>query len=139
MKLITTLITLSLILTGCSLGPQSIRINYVSPPAVPDLSQTLQSEYDDYIQTIRGKVSQSAHVNAVSSGEGNVALVFELSAIGKLKSVGVVKEKTTAPLPVIKDAVWAVKKAAPFPPFPQDLRREYKELTFNVVLAYETK
>ncbi|MEW5895272.1 MAG: hypothetical protein AB1650_05910 [Candidatus Omnitrophota bacterium] len=104
-----------------------------------DSEKMMGPRYMNYHQQIREKIKNRAYfyVDDPQFEIGEVYLTFILSSDGALKQVKIIPEKTTANNYLHTISLRSIKEAAPFPPFPRDLN--YPELTFNVVISFETE
>lgn len=105
------------------------------------LSAEFRSQLEDvdirtYCAKVREMVNQQAASSLTSEGIGSVTIKCMISARGQLLGYDIDQEKTKAPKGVIKDAVAALKASAPFPPFPDTLKKK-KKLQFLISLNYQ--
>ena len=91
------------------------------------------------MRLIRQKIADSALKHSYGFGTDKVAFIFELRSNGKLKKLLVDTSRTTASKETIKEAIIAFKRSLPFPPFPENMRKEFRSLTFTTLLSYEAK
>ncbi len=101
----------------------------------------LQSEkinnpnYANYYSLVRARIKQRAYFNYSDNYIGEVYLTFILTSDGALKELQILENRTTGGSFLRTIGLKSVKEAAPFPPFPKELR--YPELTFNVVISFQ--
>ncbi|MCM8791949.1 MAG: TonB family protein [Candidatus Omnitrophica bacterium] len=93
--------------------------------------------YIGYYQTVREKIRKCAYQNYSRYDTGQVYLTFMIMADGKLADTQVINEKTSATSYLKEVALKSVKDASPFPAFPKEL--DYPQLTFNVIISFETE
>lgn len=96
-------------------------------------------KYLSYNENIREKIRRRAfaYIDHPDFKTGEVYLTFVVSSTGNLKQIGISEGKTFANEYLRKIGRRAIEEAAPFPPFPEDLK--FPELTFNVVISFEIK
>lgn len=123
-------------------GPEKVKsFNMAAKKAVS--VPVLQSEkinnpnYANYYSLVRARIKQRAYFNYSDNYTGEVYLTFVLSSDGTLKELQILENRTTAQQFLRTVGLKSVKEAAPFPPFPKELR--YPELTFNVVISFQMK
>ena len=92
-----------------------------------------KTSYEEYYLIVREEISNIAKGQDVSGAVGNVELQFTLDNEGFLARSPVVLNKPD--LALVRAAVSCVKKAVPFPPFPESLRKV--EAEFRVTVKYE--
>ncbi len=95
------------------------------------------ADYQDYLKTIRNKINKSALRYSHADQTGTVLVTLEVKSNGRLKKVDIDYERTQATQALIDQTILAVKRAAPFPPFPHALKKEYKSLTVTTQLVYK--
>lgn len=133
-KLIILFVGVAL-LSGCTINQKSTANGFYLED-LPDNPIYTSSEYKNYMHTIRNIIAKNAVDYSYSIGSGSVKLAFQIKYNGKLKRVRIDHESTKASKITINDAIRALKKSSPFPPFPEGLKKEYKVLTFTTLLEY---
>ena len=109
----------------------------VSMPSIP--GETLKTpEYRSYYSLVREKIRKYAYFYYRKLEEGEVYLAFSLTPEGRLVNL-VIDDARSTQNTYLKDiAHKSVNEAAPYPPFPQKLKR-HAELAFNVIIDFELK
>ena len=111
--------------------------------AVPSEEQYLEEkeleeleEYIQYYELIRERIKKyvSRNYNAFKE-EGGVGVVFSLYRSGALKDVQIDKTKSAENQALTRAALKSVRDAAPFPAFPESLKKD--ELTFNISIIFQ--
>lgn len=95
-------------------------------------------KYLSYHDRIRNKIRNRAYlyVDNPEFENGSVYLTFVVAANGEVTAVRLVEERTSANDYLRSAGLRSIKESSPFPPFPTDL--PYPELTFNVIISFET-
>jgi outer membrane biosynthesis protein TonB len=106
----------------------------LTPVEVNKISNT---SYISYYQIVREKIKRCAYQNYTSQNIGEVYLSFAISSDGKLLKAKVSEEKTNCSSYLKEIALKSLNDASSFPAFPKDL--DYPELTFNVIISFETE
>ncbi len=89
--------------------------------------------YIAYYDLVNQKLRQSVFTPQ-NFAEGEISLTFVVASDGTLRDIEVI-QNDRADNPGLKEtAMQIVKKASPFPPFPEDIRK--MQLTFNVVIYF---
>ena len=114
-------------------GQRKVVVPFLKPEKIAN------PKYLSYNHRIREQIKQRAYNYIGSSNfeNGQVYLSFIIDAYGQLQQLQIVEDKTDANEYLRKAGMRSVREAAPFPPFPNDLR--YPELTFNIVISFEVK
>lgn len=95
-------------------------------------------EYKSYYQIIREKIRHQAYSYYKNLEEGEVYLSFILASDGSVNDLIVIEKKTTASAYLTEIARRSVQEAAPYPAFPEKLKKN-SQLSFNVSIAFEFK
>lgn len=90
--------------------------------------------YMSYYDVIREEIKAIASLNSPLMAEGEVYLTFILDSNGQLKALKLIEEKSVPDQELRRLAYDFVKQAAPFPPFPSDLK--HSQLSFNVIIEF---
>jgi len=92
----------------------------------------------DYYRAIREKIKISANRHKPAFFKpGEVCVFFLLNNQGELRRLKIIEAKSS-PDAILRDtALSSVEDASPFPPFPQELKRE--QIAFNIIIAFEVK
>ncbi|MCP4649886.1 MAG: TonB family protein [PVC group bacterium] len=90
--------------------------------------------YVNYYKIINQQLRESVIYPEYFS-EGKVAVSFVVTADGNLRSIEIEGDNSDHDTALRETAVQIVKKASPFPPFPETLRRI--QLMFNVVISFQ--
>ena len=115
------------------LKPASRPTGIEIPPELPKEEEAL---YLTYYQSIREKIRAFVVKNYphfIACGE--VCLYFILSSDGRLKEVSIVEERSSPNSLLREIAENSLRNAAPFSPFPKDLKQG--RLSFNVIVSFE--
>ena len=109
---------------------------------VVTLSETPRDEklkkipaYMDYYRFIREKIRETAFNHYDSRTEGEVFVSFVITNNGNVDTLSVGQE-SAAEKSLQKIALQSVKNAAPFPPFPPELK-DYARLHFNISIYFK--
>jgi len=113
--------------------PASQPIITAKEPA-KDLSK--DKVYISYYKLVNEQLRQSAKCREDFS-EGEIEVSFVVSSDGQLRSVEVLPDASCPDSFLRETAMQIVKKASPFPPFPDNL--PLTQLTFNVVICFRDK
>lgn len=90
--------------------------------------------YMNYYKLIREKIRKNAYSYYTSKKRGTVYLSFVILNDGSLNNLDLMDDSTPSQN-LITIAFQSIKKAAPFPPFPQELH--YSQLHFNVSIHFK--
>jgi len=104
----------------------------LSPITTEQISNPL---YKNYYQIVRQRIRERAYANW--EGETSVGVVrisFMIDASGALKGIKMIGEETPENQGLRNVSLRSVKEAAPFPPFPANLK--YPELSFNINISF---
>lgn len=93
--------------------------------------------YLSYYQAIREKIKRVAYQLYTRQDKGEAYLSFLVSSDGKLKGIRLIEEKSSDNQYLRDISVRSIQNASPFPAFPKDL--PYPELSFNVIISFETE
>ncbi|MBM3243784.1 MAG: hypothetical protein FJZ12_03000 [Candidatus Omnitrophica bacterium] len=108
----------------------------ITLPAV-EMAKVDNPSYISYYQIVREKIRRAAYRGYSRNDTGEVYATFIISNDGLLKNAQIIDEKSSAGTYLRGIAFSSIKAAAPFPNFPKDL--DYEELSFNVVISFETE
>lgn len=93
-------------------------------------------DYIQYYELIRERIRKYVMRNCSSFvDEGGVDLLFTLTDKGALKTISVDESRSVKSSYLKKAALRSVRKAAPFPSFPDSLERG--ELTFSISIVFK--
>jgi TonB family protein len=120
------------LLTGKDLIPEQM----VERSAIVDLTNLVEASRGDpvllsYFSAIREQIQQTANHGgwlAEETVEGLVYISFMLDASGTLKGLSVVADRSVPSAALRQAALWIVKSAAPFPPFPPSIKESSKAI-----------
>ncbi|MCM8765359.1 MAG: energy transducer TonB [Candidatus Omnitrophica bacterium] len=92
----------------------------------------------DYYRAIREKIKISAQRNKpLFFKAGEICIFFILDSKGNLRRLKIIEAKSSHD-PLLREiALRSVEEASPFPPFPQELKRE--QIAFNIIIAFEVR
>ena len=90
--------------------------------------------YMSYYDVIREKIKAVASLNSPLMAEGEIYLTFILDSNGQLKSLKLIDEKSIPDQKLRQLAYNFVEQAAPFPPFPNELK--HPQLSFTVIIEF---
>ncbi len=102
-----------------------------------DINKNSSPAYLGYSQMCREKVKRAAYQNYTELVEGEVYLTFVVSSEGYLTDVRIFEDKSSANAYLREIALKSIRDASPFAKFPKEL--DYPQLTFNVVISFETE
>lgn len=119
-----------MLISGCVYYEPYEKYNKVSNNL--DSSNSIREQY---FLSIRKRIYYFAFKNYNVIATGVVYLHFSILKNGTLENLEVDKDKTEAKAELISRALKAVREAAPFPAFPEDLN-QYPKLTFDVELEF---
>jgi len=108
----------------------------IAKKAILDESLAKSKVYFSYYKIINEQLRQSV-ILPDNFSEGEVALSFMLTSDGVLRNVEVLKSTAITNLSLTDAAVEIVQNAAPFPPFPKNLKNS--KLTFNIVICFRER
>jgi len=128
-KQLILILIISTISSGCADIPFEI---YNKPSSVVQLNNASDVAY---YQTIRKKIYHYAYKNYNAFEQGSVSLTFKILNNGEAVDISFDKGRTNASEKMIDIAVKSVKKASPFPLFPDELKK-YPALNIKVVLDF---
>jgi len=121
--------------------PELSKIEEVAPKPKINLGQVMPEikspGYLNYYQIIRERIRKCAYRNFVRLRSGEVYLSFVVSSDGQLKAVRLIEEKSSPDSYLRQISIQSIKEAAPFPQFPKELN--YPELSFNIIISFETE
>ena len=108
-------------------------------PVLPKVDNQDLSKDKFYISYYRliNEILRDAVIYPEDFSEGEIALTFILNADGSLVNVDVLQDTSYKNNSLRETAKQIVKNAAPFPPFPKELRHD--QLTFNVVFCFRER
>ncbi len=92
--------------------------------------------YMAYYEKIRQKIKLSALRLYENSLTGKVNITFTLNNQGRLISMAINPQTTTAPEILRETAVKSINLSTPFPRFPKDLK-EFKTLSFSLNIVFK--
>ncbi len=93
-------------------------------------------DYINYYQLIREKIRRRLKTNYRDyHSEGEVYLIFSLSADGALLNYKIESTRSTSDKILIDMAVLSLEQASPFPPFPKEI--SLPEMSFNVEISFK--
>jgi len=93
--------------------------------------------YLNYYQILREKIKRAAYQNYTHLVNGEVYLSFIILSNGQLKDIRINEEKSTTHTYLKDIAQKNIFESTPFPDFPKEL--SYPELSFNVIISFETE
>ncbi len=109
----------------------------VSIPSIP--GEMLKTpEYRSYYSLVREKIRKYAYFYYRKLEEGEIYLAFSLTPDGTLTNLVIDDARSTDSAYLKEIARKSVEEAAPYPPFPQKLKK-HAELAFNVIIDFELK
>jgi len=92
--------------------------------------------YITYSQLLRAKIKRYVkYPDSLVSGQ--VYLDFALDSSGKLKMIKINEEESSSNVALRIAALESIKKAAPFPPFPDELNQG--EATFKIIISFQNE
>ena len=91
--------------------------------------------YMDYYKLIREKIRKNAYYYYNTNSRGEVLVHFVIASNGLVDSLHL-KDASTLSRTLQNIAVKSVRDAAPFPPFPPELR-DYSRLSFNISIYFK--
>lgn len=106
---------------------EKIEVN--SPAAQTDLALITPS----YAQIVRSRIIKNLNAEKISS-EGDVFVRFVITASGELKEISVIDERSSKNDALKVAASGAIKKASPFPRFPNGVLAS--EVTFTCQISF---
>jgi len=118
-------------------GPDlmAIKKKITLPPI--EMAKIKNPSYISYYQIVREKIRRSAYQNYTHNETGEVYVSFIISSDGLLRNARLVQEKSGANDYLKGIALRSVNDASPFPNFPKEL--DYPQLTFNIIISFETE
>ncbi len=93
--------------------------------------------YMNYYRMVREKIRKNSYQSYKGRGQGKVYLNFSISKDGSLRAIGFGGESTKN-AGLKKIALSSIKKSAPFPSFPEELKK-YSQLNFNISIYFKSK
>jgi TonB family protein len=111
----------------------------VEQPRLPKKKEQDLSKDKFYITYYKliNEILRDAVIYPSDFSEGEIALTFILNADGSLVNVDVLQDTSYNNNSLRETAKQIVKNAAPFPPFPKELRQN--QLSFNVVFCFRER
>jgi TonB family protein len=97
-------------------------------------TQQREKAYLEYFNLIREKIRARVYSSSASSEEGVVEVVFTVSSDGRLVYIN--KADTTLSRGIKKSVINAMRRAQPFPPFPQELGN--RPITFSLAIKFSS-
>ncbi len=91
--------------------------------------------YMDYYRTVREKIRKNAYQNYQGLRQGEIYLNFNIGKDGSLRSLELT-EQSSQDNNLKEIALSSVKRSAPFPPFPEDLK-DYPQLQFSISIHFK--
>ncbi len=92
--------------------------------------------YITYYQLLRAKIKRYVEYPNFSIN-GQVYLDFTLGSNGKLKMIKINEEMSSSNVILRTAALESIKKATPFPPFPDELNQD--EATFKIIISFQNE
>ena len=92
--------------------------------------------YITYYQLLRAKIKRYVEYPN-SSINGQIYLDFTLGSNGKLKMIKINEEMSSSNVILRTAALESIKKATPFPPFPDELNQD--EATFKIIISFQNE
>ena len=100
-----------------------------------EVSENLE-EYIQYYELIRQRIKNIIENKYSHYRErGEVAVLFKLDSHGRIEELNYIREKSLASERLIEAALISVKDAAPFPKFPEKLKRD--ALSFSIQIVFQ--
>ena len=93
--------------------------------------------YMDYYEKIREKIKETAYKNFTINSSGKVFINFTINNSGNLISLYLDEKNSNAPRTLKELAKSSIEKSAPFPKFPEELKR-FRTLTFNLSIQFKS-
>ncbi len=127
--------------------PEMRKAEKETPPALSKEEQMVARDFAvlskepaflDYYRAIREKIKISANRHKPAFfNPGEVCVFFVLDNRGELRRLKIIDTRSSRE-PILREtSLTSVEDAAPFPPFPQGLKRE--QIAFNIIIAFEIK
>ncbi len=113
----------------------SVKKKITLPPV--DIEKIKNPEYIQYYQLVREKIRRAAYHNYSLTDQGSIFMSFVISHNGSIQDVRFIPERSTGNEYLKGVALKSIYDAAPFPDFPR--RLDYQQLSFNVVISFETE
>jgi protein TonB len=119
--------------------PQPVALKEPAVTAAPNLkleegSTKLTGAYLDYYNAIREKIKATLLSLYRPAHEGEVYLEFTLDPDGSLVRANIMDEKSSSYKELRNVTLKGLKKASPFPPFPDEV--EEPQIDFNVLVSF---
>ncbi|MBN1354317.1 MAG: energy transducer TonB [Candidatus Omnitrophica bacterium] len=93
-------------------------------------------EYISYYELLREKIKAAAPIHYTRlSEQGSVNAIFVLHRNGNIKELRIDETESAQSGYLREIAVKSIKSAAPFPPFPEALKKD--ELTFSIAIIFK--
>ncbi|MCF7916616.1 MAG: TonB C-terminal domain-containing protein [Candidatus Omnitrophica bacterium] len=93
------------------------------------------SVYMNYYRIIREKIRKTAYRNYKGRDQGKVYLNFNIAKDGSLQTVRF-GQKSASNIDLKTIALSSIKKSAPFPAFPKELKK-FSQLQFNISIYFK--
>jgi hypothetical protein len=108
-------------------------------PVAQDQKQVQRRDDTSYYQLVREKIRRTLKSNykTGASREGNAYLEFTIDRAGNLIRFSIDGARSTSDKVLLKIVEVSLKEAAPFPPLPDDVRRD--RLTFNILISFKER
>ena len=111
------------------------RNSETSPVGIEQVPENQRSVFIQYYKYIRNKIEVKAQLNRPDYfKEGQVVVLFKLNSSGNIINIKIDDAISIRDRVLRYSAVDSVKKASPFPPFPEGLTA--LELTFSVTIEF---
>lgn len=91
--------------------------------------------YMDYYRLVRERIRKNAYRHYTINTRGEILLTFVVSRDGGLKD-SYLNERSVKSSVLRKIVLKSIKEAAPFPPFPEELK-DYVSLQFNISIYFK--
>jgi len=106
-----------------------------SPIGIEQVPEKERPAFIEYYRFIRNKIEVIAQNNRPEYfKEGEVNVIFKLNSRGKLLSVTINEDMSTSDRVLRFFAIESIRRASPFPPFPEGLTAE--ELEFRITIEF---
>lgn len=92
--------------------------------------------YVNYYEKIRNKIRNFAYSSYKKDISGKILLTFTVLHTGNIKNININQNKSTNSNYLHNIALQSIKKASPFPEFPDKLS-EFKKLNFNLSIHFK--
>lgn len=109
--------------------------NLFAPNALKKENLQKSAAYMNYYRIVREKIRKTAYQSYKGRDQGKVYLNFNITKDGSLQAVRF-GQKSASNIDLKTIALGSIKKSAPFPAFPKELRK-FSQLQFNISIYFK--